>query len=122
MVKVTLVGNIASDIDLKFTQKGDAVASFSLAVNERVKQGDTWTDGEPTFYRVSVWRNMGEQTAELLSKGDRVIVYGSFKPREYETKAGGKAVSLDVTADEIGQSIRFAKTTQRVSVEDAAPF
>jgi len=109
-VQVTLIGNATKDPELRFTPKGDAVAVFDIAVSERVKDGDEWKDGEPTYYRVSVWKKLGEQVAEHLVKGQRCIVVGKFKPREYEAKDGTKRISLDVTADEVALSVKWMGT------------
>jgi single-strand DNA-binding protein len=109
-VQVTLIGNATKDPELRFTPKGDAVAVFDIAVSERVKDGDEWKDGEPTYYRVSVWKKLGEQVAEHLVKGQRCIVVGKFKPREYEAKDGTKRISLDVTAEEVALSVKWMGT------------
>lgn len=128
-VQVTLIGNATADPELRFTPKGDAQATFTLAVNERVKQGEEWVDGEPVFYRVTAWRKIGEMTAEHVRKGQRCIVVGKFKPREYEAKDGSKRVSLDVTADEVALSVRWMDTgvqmprqPERAQQPDDAPF
>lgn len=120
-VQVTLIGNATADPELRFTAKGDAQATFTVAVNERVKQGDEWVDGEPTFYRVTAWRKIAEQAAEHLRKGQRCIIVGKFKPRDYETKDGGKRTSLDVTADEIGLSIRWMDAPGQRAAANRAP-
>ena len=111
MTQVTLIGNTTADPNLSFTGKGDAVATVTVAVNDRVKEGDQWVDGEPTFYRVTAWRKMGEQAAEHIRKGERVIVTGKLKAKNYTTKEGESRLSLEVTADEIGKSIKFEKIT-----------
>jgi len=110
MTQVTLIGNAVGEPNLAFSKAGDAAASFTVAVNERVKQGDQWVDGEATFYRVTAWRKLGEQSAELIKKGDRVMVAGKLKAKTYTTKDGQEKLSLEVTADEVGKSIRFEKT------------
>ncbi len=108
--QVTIIGNLTKDPDLRFTPGGDAVANFALAVNERVKDGNDWKDGEPSYYEVKAWRKLGEQVAESLTKGQRVIVTGKMKIEKYESKDGGTRYTTVVTADEIGESIRFRKT------------
>lgn len=110
---ITLIGNATAEPELAIAQNGDARATFSLAVNERIKKGDEWVDGEPTFYRVTAWRGVGEAVAERVQKGARLIVIGKFKPREYETKDGQKRTSLDVTADTVGVVVKPAGAVQR---------
>lgn len=124
MTGITLVGNLTGDPELRFTPKGDAQAVFTLAVNERVKQGEEWVDGEAAFYRVTAWRKLGEQAAEHLRKGQRAIIVGKLRPRSYETKEGQTRLSLEVTADEIGPSIRWERKADRASVraDEFAPF
>jgi single-strand DNA-binding protein len=105
--QVTIIGRLTKDPELRFTPSGDAVASFSVAVNERIKDGNEWKDGEPSFYEVKAWRKLGEQTAETLSKGNRVVVTGKMKIEKYEAKDGTTRYSTVVTADDIGKSVLF---------------
>jgi single-strand DNA-binding protein len=109
MTQVTLVGNVTNEPKLSFTAKGDAVASFTVAVNERVKKDDEWVDGEATFYRVTAWRKIGEQAAEHIVKGERVVVLGKLKQTSYVNKEGEQRNSLDVSADEVAKSVKFLK-------------
>lgn len=106
-VQVTIIGNLTKDPDLRFTPGGDAVANFTVAVNERIKDGNEWKDGDPSFYEIKAWRKLGEQVAETLTKGRRVIITGKMKIEKYEAKDGGTRYTTVVTADEIGESIRF---------------
>jgi single-strand DNA-binding protein len=99
---IVIVGNTTEDPILTFMKSGDAVASFGVAVNERVKEGDEWRDGEPTFYRVSVWRKDGEAVAETITKGQRVIVAGRMKQNTYTGKTGESRTSLEITAETVG--------------------
>lgn len=105
-VTVTLVGNATADAELRTTQGGDILSTFTLAVNERIKDGNEWKDGDPSYYRVTAWRGLGEAVAEQVKKGSRLIVTGKFKPRQYETKEGEKRTSLDVSADQVGLAMR----------------
>jgi single-strand DNA-binding protein len=82
---VTLTGNLTDDPELKFTPNGVAVASFRLAVTPRIRQGDQWTDGETSFFRVNCWRALAENAAESLTKGARAIVIGRLRMRSWET-------------------------------------
>ncbi len=118
MTQLTLVGNATSEPSLAFSKSGDAAASFTVAVNERVKNGDEWVDGEATFYRVTAWKKMGEQAAEWVKKGDRVMVVGKLRSKKYTTKEGEERLSLEVTADEVGKSIRFKKISGTLPIND----
>jgi len=109
MTAVTIIGNIASDIDLRFTNSGKPVANFSIAENNRVKQADgTWKDGDPTFWRCSVWDTAAENLTESLTKGTRVIAHGEVKQRTYDAKDGTQKTVMEVTVTEIGPSLRWA--------------
>lgn len=113
MIPISFAGNLTNDPELRFTPTGAAVASFTVAVNTRVKQGDTWVDGEPTFMRCSVWRQYAENVTESLAKGTRVIVTGKLKQRSYEDKQGTKQTVMEVEVEEVGPALRYA--TARLS-------
>jgi single-strand DNA-binding protein len=105
---VTLIGNLTDDPELKVTPGGAAVATFRIAVTPRVKDGDTWRDGDTSFFRVNAWRDLAENLTESLGKGARVIVIGQLKARSWETPEGEKRSVVEVTADEVGPSLRWA--------------
>lgn len=108
---VTVVGHVTADATINTTPQGKAVCSFTVAQQERVKQGGAWVDGPTTFFRVSVWEPAAMPTAESVKKGTRVVVHGSLRVRAYKTRDGVDRQSLDVTADEVGVSTRFAPVT-----------
>lgn len=124
--QITLIGNLVRDPELRFTAKGDAVANFTIAVNERVKEGNDWVDGEPSYYDATAWRKLGEQVAEHFRKGSRVIVTGKMKIEKYEAKDGTQRSKPVVTVDEIGESIRFRQLGDPKptadDMEDIPPF
>jgi single-strand DNA-binding protein len=103
---VTITGNLTDDPDLRFTPNGTAVANFRIAVTARVKDGDSWRDGETSFFRVNVWRQLAEYVAESLTKGDRAVVVGRLKSRSWETPEGDKRSVVE--ADEVAPSLRWA--------------
>lgn len=103
---ITLTGNACADGELRFTQSGVAVAGVTVAVTPREKVGEEWKDGDAAFYRVTAWRQFGENVAESIRKGDRVTVVGRLKPREYEHN-GVTRTSLDVDADTVALDLRF---------------
>jgi single-strand DNA-binding protein len=104
---VTLVGNITRDPELRFTQGGQAVASFGLAVNRRYQQNGEWQE-KTSFINITAWGQLGENSASSLTKGARVIVNGRLEQREFETREGDKRNVVEVVADEIGPSLRWA--------------
>jgi single-strand DNA-binding protein len=109
-ILITIVGNLTSDPELRFTPSGAAVASFTVASSSRVmdKQTNEWKDGDTTFLRCNVWRQYAENVAESLQRGMRVIVNGRLKQRSYETKEGEKRTVYEVEVDDVGPALRYA--------------
>ncbi len=107
---ITVVGNLTSDPELRFTPSGSAVANFTIASTPRTfdRQSNEWKDGETLFLRASVWREAAENVAETLTKGTRVVAQGRLKSRSYETKEGEKRTVMELEVDEIGPSLRYA--------------
>ncbi|TFC59441.1 MULTISPECIES: single-stranded DNA-binding protein [unclassified Cryobacterium] len=107
---ITIVGNLTSDPELRYTQNGLAVANFTIASTPRNFDRATseFKDGDPLFLRASVWREFAEHVAGSLTKGSRVIASGRLKQRSYETKEGEKRTSMELEIDEIGPSLRYA--------------
>jgi single-strand DNA-binding protein len=107
---ITVIGNLTSDPELRFTPSGSAVANFTIASTPRTfdRQSNEWKDGETLFLRASVWKEAAENVAESLTKGMRVIVSGRLKSRSYETKEGEKRTVIELEVDEIGPSLRYA--------------
>lgn len=105
---ITVVGNLTRDPELKYTPSGAAVAKFGIAVNrfytnrngERVEQTD--------FFNVNAWRQLAENIAESLSTGTRVVVSGRLQSRSWETEDGQKRTVVEIEADEVGPSLRWA--------------
>jgi single-strand DNA-binding protein len=106
--QVTLTGNLTDDPELRFTPNGVAVASFRLAVDQRVWDTDGWKDGESSYFRVNVWRDQAEHVSRSLHKGARCVVVGRLKSRSWETPEGQRRSAVDVDAEEVGMSMRFA--------------
>src|SRR5688500_14622026 len=107
---VTLVGNLTREPELRYTQGGKGVTSFGLAVSHRYQVNGEWQE-KTSFFNVTAWDQLGENAAATLSKGTRVIVSGRLEVREYDARDGGKRTSVDVIADEIGPSLRWARAT-----------
>src|SRR5438270_2995755 len=106
---VTLVGNITRDPELRFTNTGQATATFGLAVNR------SWVDRQSnerrevtSFFDVVCWREMAENVSESLQKGSRVLVTGRLEQRSWETPEGDRRSKIEVIADEVGPSLRWA--------------
>ena len=106
------------------------MANFRLAVTPRVKDGNSWKDGDTSFFRITAWRDLATHLCDSLSKGDRVIVLGQLRMRSWETPEGDKRSVVEVTAEEVGPSLRWAtakperaaKTKTSGQFDDDPPF
>jgi single-strand DNA-binding protein len=110
-VSVTIVGNLADDPELRYTQGGVAVASVRVGSTPRTfnRQTNEWVDGETVWVRCTAWRELAENVAQSLTKGSRVVVTGRLKaPSAYQTAQGEARASLELEIDEIGPSLRYA--------------
>ena len=107
---ITVVGNLTSDPELRYTQNGLAVANFTIASTPRTfdRQSNEWKDGEALFLRASVWREFAEHVAGSLTKGSRVIATGRLKQRSYQDREGQNRTAIELEVDEIGPSLRYA--------------
>jgi single-strand DNA-binding protein len=107
---VTIIGNCTRDPELRYTNSGMQVASFGVAINQRRRNNDTgqWEDGETSYFDISCFRELAENVAESVSKGTRVIVSGTLRQRSWETPDGDKRSKVEIIADEVGPSLRWA--------------
>ena len=110
---LTIIGNLTSDPELRWTPSGAAVANFTIASTPRTldRQTQEWKDGEALFLRCNVWRQAAENVAESLTRGSRVMAQGRLKQRSFETKEGEKRTVIEMEVDEIGPSLRYATAT-----------
>nr|WP_318283939.1 single-stranded DNA-binding protein [Rhodococcus ruber] len=117
MTQISIVGNATSDPETRFLPSGIAVSNFSVAVSQRQydKGRKEWVGGDTMFLRVSAFRDLAENIANSVSRGQRVIVSGKLKSRTYE-KDGEKRTVFEVEADEVGPSLRFATASVTKSV------
>jgi single-strand DNA-binding protein len=107
---ITLHGNLVDDPQLAFTPGGAAVAKFRVASTPRTydKQSQQWKDGDPLFLTCSAWRQLGENCAESLKRGMRVIVTGQLKQRSYDDRDGVKRTVYEIDADDVAPSLLYA--------------
>ena len=107
--QVTIVGNMTDDPELRYTPNGAAVANFRVAVSRRGKdESGQWKDLDTSFFRVSAWRSLGENVAESLTRGSRVLVTGRLRSRSWETPEGETRSTVEIEADEVAPSLRWA--------------
>jgi len=106
---VTVIGNVTRDPELRFTPSGQAIATFGLAVNRRWQNRQTqeWEESV-SFFDITCWAQLAENVAESVQKGSRVLVTGRLDQRSWETQDGEKRSKIEIIADEVGPSLRWA--------------
>ena len=123
--QITVVGNLTADPELRFTQSGVAVASFTIASTPRTfdRQSNEWKDGEALFLRSSVWRDQAENVAESLEKGSRVVAQGNLKQRSFTDREGNNRTSIELDVTDIGPALLYAtaKPTKKPRGQGGAP-
>src|SRR6202163_1501097 len=109
MINTTMSGNLTRDPELRYTREGQPTASFGIAVNRRwqPRGSDEWEEST-SFFDVVCWRDLAENVALSLTKGMRVVVTGRLEHRTWETEEGEHRSKVEITADEVGASLRFA--------------
>ena len=105
---VTVIGNVTRDPELRYLNSGTALASFGVAWNNRYKDRNGEQVEDTSFFDVTCWRDLADNVAESISKGDRVIVYGKLEQRSWETQEGEKRSKVEIVADEVAPSLRWA--------------
>lgn len=101
MNKIFIIGNLTRDPEMRTTSSGVSVCSFTVAVNRRRSGGAEAGQPEADFFRVSAWRQLGENCNRFLAKGRKVGVTGSLSLQTYTGNDGQQRASLEVTADEV---------------------
>ena len=100
MNKAFLIGNLTRDPELRTTQSGISVCSFSIAINRRFRNQQTGQQ-ETDFINIVAWRQLAELCSRYLTKGRKVAVCGSIQTRTYEAQDGSKRSAFEVVADEV---------------------
>ncbi|MBQ8081700.1 MAG: single-stranded DNA-binding protein [Clostridia bacterium] len=101
MNKLFIVGNLTRDPELRTTSSGISVCSFTVAVNRRRSSNAAPNQPEADFFRVTAWRQLGENCQRYLAKGRKVSVVGSVSVQTYQANDGTTRASLEVTADDV---------------------
>lgn len=109
-LNITIIGRLVNDVELRFTPSGAAVANFTIAQNARAfdKNSNEWKDKPANFFRCSAWRELAENLAETLQKGQAVIAYGEVTSRSYETKEGQQRTVQEIEVSSLGPDLRWA--------------
>ena len=122
-MSTTITGNITTDPELRYTSNGTAVCNVTIATTPRTydKATQEWVDGDTLFLRCTTWGTQAENMTEKLVKGARVIATGTLEQHRYTDADGIERISIELSVDEIGPSLRFATkndtTTVRRSVQ-----
>jgi single-strand DNA-binding protein len=108
---ITVVGNVTRDPELKFLNSGQAAVRLSIAVNRRWmnKQTNDWEE-RVSYFEVQAFGQLAENVANSVTRGARVVVTGRLEQRSWETAEGEKRSSVEINADEIASSLRYATT------------
>jgi len=110
----TICGNLTREPQIRYTKEGQATAQLGVAVNRRWQDRTTQEWQEATsFFDVVCWRDLAENAALSLTKGMRVVVTGRIEQRSWETGDGEHRSKVEIVADEIGPSLRFATADVR---------
>lgn len=125
---LTIVGNLTSDPELRFTPAGVATVRFTIAHNPRTldRQTNEWKDGDATFFECSAWRDLAEHIADSLHVGNRVIAYGTLKTTRFESTGTGKTPAGEIIARQqvdvsaIGPELTFATATTKKATRSRA--
>jgi single-strand DNA-binding protein len=106
---VTVAGNLTRDPEIRYTREGQATTSLSVAVNRRWQNQQTkeWEESV-SFLDVVCWRDLAENVALSLTKGSRVLVSGRLEQRSWETDGGERRSKVEIVADDVAASLRFA--------------
>lgn len=97
--RVVLVGNLTRDVELRYTPSGTAVTDIAIAVNERVKKNDQWTD-EVNYFDITLWRRTAEIASEYLSKGSSILIEGRLKLDRWEQE-GQKRSKIKIIGEKM---------------------
>ena len=116
---VTVSGNLTREPELRNLPSGQAVCSIRIAHNERRKDSaGEWSDA-PAYFDVTIWSGLGEYLAKHLAKGQKVVVAGRLRWREYEAD-GDKRQVVDITADSVIPIPRIATAAPQPDFEPGA--
>ena len=118
---ITISGNITREPEMRYTPSGVSKVTFGVAVNRswRNQQTQEWEE-QTSFFNVVAWRQLAENVSASLTKGSRVVVSGRLEQRSWETESGEKRSVVEVVADDVAPSLRFA-TAEVHKVERSGP-
>jgi single-strand DNA-binding protein len=118
---ITVVGNLTRDPEMRYTASGASTASFGVAVNRswRNQQTNEWEE-RTSFFNIVCWQQLADNVAASLKKGMRVVATGRLEQRSWETEQGEKRSVVEIVAEDVAPSLRFA-TAEVHRVERSSP-
>ena len=99
--KITIVGNLGRDPELRYTPQGTAVCNFSMATNEKRRDKNGEMQDITTWFRITLWGRQAENASKYLQKGNPVYIEGRLKLDEWTDREGKQRYTLDVTATDM---------------------
>tara|TARA_Y100000590_G_scaffold259805_3_gene291845 strand:- start:244 stop:666 length:423 start_codon:yes stop_codon:yes gene_type:complete len=112
---LTIVGNVVREPELKFLNSGIALLRFSIADNQKKANGEE----EAHFFDCVAWRELAENLAESINKGQRVIVHGKLKQDRWDTPEGDKRSKVEITVETAGHCLKFQTATAQKAQREA---
>lgn len=127
---VTIKGRLTKDPELRFTNSGTPVASFTVVTSRKFKNAqDQWEETDTSFWDCTAFKEFAENIVESCEKGTSVIVTGAMKQEKWQTKEGENRTSWKVLVDDVGVSCKFKKVAvsegtrkENTSYTDPPPF
>jgi single-strand DNA-binding protein len=117
------IGNLTKDVELRYTQGGDAVANFDLAINRVSGKDDSGARKEEVlFLKVTVWRKQAENCAQYLSKGKQALVEGYLKEHKWTTPEGQERSRIECVASRVQFLSPKGDGGQRGTGDEEVPF
>jgi single-strand DNA-binding protein len=120
---IQVTGNLCADPILRVVGNGTPVSNFRIANTPRWRDRESgvWRDGTTTFFNVSCWRALAENVTASLVKGDKVVVIGRLRQRDFVTSAGVERMSLEIDADLVGPDLNRQTANVRKAQRPAPP-
>ena len=117
---ITLRGFVATDVRTTTADSGLAIAGFRMCTTERRLDRETglWVDGNTNWYSVSMFRQLATNAGVSIHKGDRVIVTGRLRVRQWATDSGRSGTSVDIDADAVGHDLMWGTANFRRSIAE----
>jgi single-strand DNA-binding protein len=99
--KITVVGNLGRDPELRYTPQGNAVCNFSMATNEKRRDKSGESQDITTWFRITLWGKQAENASKYLTKGSSVYIEGRLRVEEWSDRDGKSRYTLDVHATDM---------------------